>query len=55
MGKRSRLDIRKYFFSQRVVQQWNSLPQHVIEAQSVTAFKRHFDKNEDMGARGNAY
>ena len=27
---RSHLDIRKYFFSQRVVNTWNSLPQTVV-------------------------
>jgi len=31
------------FFSQRVVQHWNSLSQSVVDAISVTSFKRHFD------------
>jgi len=42
--ERSRLDIRKYFFSQRVVNMWNGLPQHVVDAQSVNGFKNALDK-----------
>ena len=42
--KRSRLDIRKHFFSQRVVNDWNSLPEIVIEAESVNSFKNKYDK-----------
>ena len=38
-----RLDARKFFFSQRVVNSWNSLPQHVIEAPSVNSFKKRLD------------
>jgi len=32
---RSRLDTRKFFFSQRVVNSWNSLPAEVVNAESV--------------------
>jgi len=41
---RSRLDIRKNFFSQRVVNVWNSLPQVVVDADSVNSFKNRLDK-----------
>ena len=41
--KRSRLDIRKHFFSQRVVNDWNSLPEVVVEAESVNSFKNKYD------------
>ena len=41
---RSRLDIRKNFFSQRVVNAWNSLPSDVVQAESVNAFKNRYDK-----------
>jgi len=35
--KRSRLDIRKYFFSQRIINQWNSLPANVVDAKTVNS------------------
>ena len=41
---RSKLDIRKYFFSQRVVNEWNNLPASVLEAESVNGFKNRYDK-----------
>ena len=42
--------IRRTFFSQRVVTDWNRLPQHVIEAPSTNAFKNRLDKfwQQDM-------
>jgi hypothetical protein len=40
---RSRLDIRKNFFSQRVVNIWNNLPASVVEADSVNSFKNRLD------------
>jgi ribonuclease P/MRP protein subunit RPP40 len=41
---RCRLDIRKNFFSQRVINSWNSLPEVVVEADSVNCFKNRYDK-----------
>ena len=41
---RSRLDTRKYFFSQRVVNGWNSLPAEVINSTSVNSFKNAYDR-----------
>src|SRR5215831_6184977 len=38
---RSRTDIRKNFFSQRVINSWNKLPQNVIDADSVNTFKNY--------------
>ena len=38
---RFRLDIRKNFFSQRVVNIWNSLPDRVVAAPSINTFKSY--------------
>ena len=43
---RSRTDIRKNFFSQRVVNSWNKLPQNVVDADSVNTFKNRLDDFE---------
>ena len=40
----SRLDIRKYTFSQRVVNDWNKLPEECINATSVNMFKNNIDQ-----------
>ena len=36
---RARLDIRKHFFSSRVIDAWNALPGHTVEATSTNMFK----------------
>ena len=42
--QRTSLDVRKYPFSQRVVQEWNKLSQDGVEATSVNQFKNRLDK-----------
>jgi len=37
------LDIRKKFFTQRVVTHWNSLPKEAVDAPSLQAFKARLD------------
>ena len=36
-------DIRKYFFSNRVVEEWNTLPKEVKASRNVTAFKKELE------------
>ncbi|BHF62011.1 hypothetical protein SprV_0100499200 [Sparganum proliferum] len=39
----AKLDIRKFFFSNRVIEAWNALPTDVVMSTSVEAFKRKLD------------
>ena len=41
---RSRLDTRKFYFSQRVVNSWNSFPAEVVNAESVNNFKNAYNR-----------
>ena len=38
-----RLDVRQNFFSNRVVDAWNELPQYVVDAKTVNSFKARSD------------
>jgi hypothetical protein len=42
--KHARLGSRQSVFSQRVVNDWNSLPAEVIDSQSINSFKSRLDK-----------
>jgi len=41
---RTRYDLRKFFFINRVVNMWNSLPNSVVRAESTDVFKKRLDK-----------
>ena len=44
MQQRSNSDMRRYFYTQRVVAPWNSLPEHIIDSNNVPQFKVSYDK-----------
>ena len=44
MKQPSRLNLRKFSFSHRVVDDWNSLPSKVVEARDVEQFKAELDE-----------
>ena len=44
-----RLNSRKYFFSQRVVNDWNKLPKLAVQAKNLQSFKTIIDKEFKTG------
>ena len=48
---RSKLDVRRNSFTQRIIPVWNSLPKEVVTANSLDSFKKNLDKhwsNQEM-------
>jgi hypothetical protein len=41
------LDIRRYFYSPRVVDSWNSVPHDIKKSVSVIAFKNAYRRHRD--------
>ena len=39
------MDIRKRFFTQRVVERWNRLPREAVMVPSLTLFRKHLDNS----------
>ena len=42
--EKCRLGMRKYYFSQRVINEWNKLPNYCVNASSVNMFKNRIDR-----------
>ena len=52
----SRLDCRKYFFTNRVVNYWNDLPASIVNARSLVSFKKLVRSHDLSGfCKGSAY
>ena len=49
---RFRLDIRRKFFTQKVVTHWNRLPKEAVDAPSLEAFKARLDVALGSGSGG---
>ena len=42
--KYCRLNLRKEFFAVRIIDMWNALPSHVVEADNINIFKARLEK-----------
>ena len=47
------LNVRRNFFSIRIIEKWNSLTEHEVSAPSTSAFKSRYDFMEDTRQRNN--
>ena len=48
---RFRTDLGRYWFINRVVNDWNRLGRHVVSAESIDSFKRRLDESMDRDER----
>ena len=48
-----RLNVRRNFFSKRVIDKWNGLSEHEVTAPSTSTFKKRYDKMENERQRVN--
>ena len=44
MKMHSRLDLKTYSFTQRIVNDWNQLPQAAVMSKDINTLKGHIDK-----------
>jgi len=44
MKTRCQLDIRRFFFSERVIDRWNSLDQYAMDSGTVNVLKNRLDR-----------
>ena len=52
-GSRFRTSKRQYFFTQRAIKMWNSLPEDVLMATGIDSFRRGLDSfMEDKSISG---
>ncbi len=49
--ERSRLDLRKFTFSQRVVNMWNDLPTDIVTTPKAKVFKKMLEASPWVAAR----
>ena len=49
---RARLDIRKNFFSHRIISAWNRLPINITKQETVQGFKKALDKYWSINGYG---
>ena len=57
LKQRCKKDVRKYFFTHRVVNLWNDLPNKVVESKNLITFERNLDfhwKNAEFKYNYNA-
>jgi len=45
LKKSVRYDIRKYYFTERIVNMWNSLPDAVVNSSTIKQFKNRLDRH----------
>ncbi len=46
----TRLEVRKNFFSSRVIENWDKIPSHVKNVKTVNGFKRSYKKHRELAA-----
>ena len=52
------LDVRKFFFSRRIINTWNKLTEYEVSAKSTSTFKKRYDEMEkirQLRIRNNIY